>query len=129
MPVSVGWPLLQAPLLIVIEGVFLLGAGLFLAALTVHFRDVKDLLSTTLTLWFFGTPVLYSLPEIRSEKLRTLLAFNPVSPLFDAWHDAFFRGRWISPGTWAITAAISLAAFAIGWAFFDRLRDSFPEAV
>jgi lipopolysaccharide transport system permease protein len=128
-PVAVGWPLLQAPLLVVIEGVLLLGAGLFLAALTVHFRDVKDLLATTLTLWFFGTPVLYSIQEIRSEKLRHLLRLNPVMPLFDAWHDTLFRSRWVDAGTWAVLAAISLAAFAIGWAFFDRLRDSYPEAV
>jgi ABC-type polysaccharide/polyol phosphate export permease len=128
-PVMLGWPLLQAPLLVLIEGVFLVGAGLFLAALTVHFRDVKDLLATVLTLWFFGTPVLYALEEVKSERLRGLLGLNPVAPLFDAWHDALFRGRWIPPVTWALAIAISLAAFAVGYAFFDRLRDSYPEAV
>lgn len=128
-PVAVGWPLLQAPLLIGIEGLFLVGAGLFLAALTVHFRDVKDLLATMLALWFFGTPILYALEEVKSERLRSLLALNPVAPLFDAWHDALFRARWIPYRTWAVCLVISLASFAVGYALFDRLRDSYPEAV
>src|SRR5262249_2203043 len=33
-PVNVGWPLLQAPAIVVLEGAFLLGVGFLLAALT-----------------------------------------------------------------------------------------------
>jgi len=121
--------LLQVPALLLLEGVFLLGLGLLLAALTVHFRDVKDLLATALSLWFFGTPVLYTLSEMKDGRLKEILSWNPVAPLFAAWHDALFYGRWIGPGRWLVIAAVSLAALAIGAAFFGRLRDSFPEAV
>jgi len=121
--------LLQVPLLIVLEGLFLLGAGYFLAGLTVHFRDVKDLLGTALTLWFFGTPVLYALPDIPSPGLRGLLAWNPAAPLFAAWHDALFFGRWIGGADWARVVGIAAATFVIGFVFFGRLRDSYPEAV
>jgi len=121
--------LLQTPLLILLEGLFLLGAGYFLAGLTVHFRDVKDILATGLTLWFFGTPVLYTLSEISSPALRGLLAWNPAAPLFAAWHDALFYGRWIGLSEWARVSGVALLAFAIGYVFFSRLRDSYPEAV
>ncbi|MGE5344717.1 MAG: ABC transporter permease [Acidithiobacillales bacterium] len=121
--------LLQAPLLILLEGVFLLGAGYLLAGLTVHFRDVKDLLATGLTLWFFGTPVLYTLSEISSPALRGVLAWNPVAPLFAAWHETLFYGRWIGPSEWARVAGVALAFFALGYLFFSRLRDSYAEAV
>jgi lipopolysaccharide transport system permease protein len=121
--------LLQAPLLILLEGLFLLGAGYFLAGLTVHFRDVKDILATGLTLWFFGTPVLYTLRDISSPALRGVLAWNPAAPLFAAWHDTLFYGRWIGPSEWARVAGIALLAFVLGYLFFARLRDSYPEAV
>lgn len=128
-PVPLGLPVVQAVPLAFLEGVFIAGLGLFLAALTVHFRDVKDILATGLTLWFFATPVLYVLPDIKVERLRTALSWNPAAPFFEAWRDALFRAAWIAPERWGILAAISLGAFLLGYAFFDRLRDSFPEAV
>ena len=127
--VPVGAPVVQAAPLFLLEGVFLAGLGLFLAALTVHFRDVKDILATVLSLWFFATPVLYALPDIRSEKLRAALLWNPATPFFEAWRDAFFRAAWIPPERWGILAALAAGSFLAGYAFFDRLRDSYPEAV
>jgi len=127
--VPVGWPLVQAVPLFLLEGVFLAGLGLFLSALTVHFRDVKDILATGLSLWFFATPILYALPDIRSERLRAALLWNPATPFFEAWRDAFFRAAWIAPQSWGILALVSVGTFLLGYALFDRLRDSFPEAV
>jgi lipopolysaccharide transport system permease protein len=128
-PVPLGLPLLQVPALLVLEGLFLLGLGLFLAALTVHFRDVKDILSTVLSLWFFATPVLYSLRDVSSPRLLAALAWNPMGPLFSAWHSALFYGEWVDARTWAEILAVSLAAFVLGYAFFHKLRDSYAEAV
>ena len=51
--------LLWFPVVVAVQFVMSLGFGLILAALTVHFRDIKDLLSNLLTLWFFATPILY----------------------------------------------------------------------
>jgi ABC-type polysaccharide/polyol phosphate export permease len=127
--VPLGWSLLQVPFLMLLQAVLLLGIGLFLAALTVHFRDVKDLLQTVLSVLFFATPVLYTLKDLPKGRATGLLALNPLAPLFSGWHDALFYGRFSPPGTWAAAAGVSIVAFAIGWVCFDRLRDSFPEAV
>ena len=51
-PLTVG-ELLCFPLVVAVQFVFTLGCALILAALTVHFRDIKDILSNVLTLWFF----------------------------------------------------------------------------
>ena len=37
--------------------------GAALSALTVHFRDLRDLLANLLTLWFFATPIIYPLSQ------------------------------------------------------------------
>ena len=39
-----------------------------LSALTVHFRDIRDLLANLLTLWFFATPIIY--PWSQDERRR-----------------------------------------------------------
>jgi ABC-type polysaccharide/polyol phosphate export permease len=127
--VPLGWPLVQVVPLLVLQALLLLGVGLFLAAVTVHFRDVKDLLQTALSVLFFATPILYTLRDLPPSRLTRLLALNPLAPLFALWHDALFHGRVGPPGTWGAAAAVSVVSFAIGFGFFDRLRDSFPEAV
>ena len=127
--VTVGWPLLQIPVLFALQGIFVLGIGLFLAALTVHFRDTRDLLATVLSLAFFATPILYNLSDLKGHAVTRVLAWNPLAPLFAAWREALFYGRWITPTAWGGLLFLSLVVFAAGWAFFDRLRDSFPEAV
>jgi len=127
--VPLGLPLVQVPALLALEGLLLLGLGYLLAALTVHFRDVKDILGTVLSLWFFATPVLYSLKDVSSPRLLSALSWNPAAPLFSAWHDALFYGAWVGARTWAEAALVSLAAFVLGYWLFDKLRDSYAEAV
>src|SRR5687767_15116816 len=46
-------------LAVVIQLVLTLGFALLLSALTVHFRDIRDILSNLLTFWFFATPIIY----------------------------------------------------------------------
>ena len=72
--IPLGWPLVQAVPLLVLEGVFVAGIGLLLAALTVHFRDVKDLLATALSLWFFATPIIYSWRQENVQRYKRLFA-------------------------------------------------------
>src|SRR5215204_864309 len=57
-PLTIG-ELLCFPLVVAVQFLFTLGCALILSALTVHFRDIKDILSNLLTLWFFATPIIY----------------------------------------------------------------------
>ena len=52
--------LVWLPLVVLVQLVLTTGLALVLSALTVHFRDVRDILSNVLTLWFFATPIIYS---------------------------------------------------------------------
>ena len=54
------WTALLLPLPLLVQLVLTLGMALFLSALTVHFRDIQNILRHVLHLWFFATPVLYS---------------------------------------------------------------------
>src|SRR4051812_28633875 len=48
--------LLWLPVVVVVQFILTFGLALFLAALTVHFRDIRDILTNVLMLWFFTTP-------------------------------------------------------------------------
>ena len=47
------------PLAVLVQLVLTMGFALILSALTVHFRDIRDILSNLLTFWFFATPIIY----------------------------------------------------------------------
>jgi len=126
---ALGWALVQVPFLLLLQGLLVFGLGLLLAGLTVHFRDLRDLLATLLTLWFFATPILYDLADVRSERAVRLLSLNPAAPLFEAWRDALFFDRWVPARTWGLIALFAFVAWAAGQALFDRLRDTYAEAV
>src|SRR5215212_3483257 len=74
------WDLLWFPVVVLVQLVLTCAGGLLLAALTVHFRDIRDILANVLTLWFFATPILYWIAEAPGFSKRVLDA-NPMTHL------------------------------------------------
>jgi ABC-type polysaccharide/polyol phosphate export permease len=100
-----------------------------LSALTVHFRDLKDILSNLLTLWFFGTPIVYSIADAPAA-VRPLLYLNPFTHLAVAYQEVLFRPGPFSEWPRLILLAIaSCVVLVAGYAVFDRLRDTLAEEV
>ncbi len=127
-PLTVG-ELLWFPLVVAVQFLFTLACALILSALTVHFRDIRDLLQNLLTLWFFATPIIYPYlfaPEIA----KRFVNLNPFAHLAISYQEIlFFPGPF---GHWKWLVALGLASavlFLAGYWLFDRLRDSFAEEV
>jgi ABC-type polysaccharide/polyol phosphate export permease len=121
--------LLCFPLVVAVQFVFTLGCALILSALTVHFRDIRDILSNVLTLWFFATPIIYSY-KYAPVLARRFMNINPFAHLAISYQEIlFFPGPF---GHWKWLAAMavgSVAFFLLAYWIFDRLRDSFAEEV
>jgi len=124
--------ILLLPLVILVQYVFTLGFSLLIASLTVHFRDIKDILSNWLTFWFFATPIVYpmSFETIRSSSLlQTFLNLNPMTHIMQGYQNCLFFGSMLRWKRLGVTFLVALILFFIGSTVFDRLRDSFPEEV
>lgn len=121
--------LLWFPVIILVQLILLLGLSLFVSALTVHFRDLKDILGNLLTFWFFATPIIYPMSQA-PEGYRWLLNLNPMTHLAISYQEVLF---YIGPhGHWKWLMALlagSVLVFFAGYFVFDRLRDSFAEEV
>lgn len=117
------------PAVVAVQLCLTLGLAMILAALTVHFRDVKDLLANGLTLWFFTSPILYEM-SAAPEDVRALLNLNPFAHLAISYQQILFHeGPFVHWPWLAAVAAGSGGLFLLGYWFFDRLRDSFAEEV
>jgi lipopolysaccharide transport system permease protein len=117
------------PVVIAVQLVFTLGLAFALSALTVHFRDVRDLLTNLLTLWFFATPIIYPYFTPSVSRFLTLFRLNPFYHLVVSYQEILFFGQFGHARSLLLLAALSVGVFLGGYWLFDRLRDSFAEAV
>jgi lipopolysaccharide transport system permease protein len=118
------------PIIVAVQFVFTTALALLLAALTVHFRDLRDLVQNLLTFWFFTTPIIYPYFMEGVRQFQPFFNANPFFHLAISYQEVlFFPGpvghwRWLV-GLGFVSALLFLGAYWV----FDRLRDSFAEAV
>ena len=120
------------PLIVLLQLPLLAGMSLGLAALNVHFKDVKDIVTNLLTLLFFLTPIIYVLSSIPVDfgALRWVIAWaNPFTPFTLGYQAVLFHG--VAPGVdlWMHMVVWSLVAWVIGSWLFSRLAENLAEAV
>jgi lipopolysaccharide transport system permease protein len=117
------------PVVVLVQALLTTGFALILSALTVHFRDIRDILGNLLTFWFFATPIIYPMTQAPGFA-RQFLNLNPFTHLAISYQEIlFYPGPF---GHWKWLMAIggaSIVLFFIGYFLFDRLRDSFAEEV
>jgi lipopolysaccharide transport system permease protein len=117
------------PIVVLVQLVLTIGLALIVSALTVHFRDIKDLLSNLLTFWFFATPIIYPM-SLAPAGARSFLNLNPFTHLAISYQELLFYPGPFGHWKWLVAlAAMSIGLFLFGYFLFDRLRDSFAEEV
>ena len=124
-----GLELLWFPVIVLVQLVLTVGLALFLSALTVHFRDLKDILANLLMFWFFATPIIYPM-SLTPGTARRLLNLNPFTHLAVSYQEILFYPGPFGHWKWLVALlAMSCVLFLLGYFLFDRLRDSFAEEV
>lgn len=119
---------LLLPLLFALQFLALAGLSYLIAAVSVYFRDVKDILLVLCTAGVYFMPVFY-LPAWVPAAARPLLYANPFSHLAWCYQDACYFGRVEHPAAWAVLAGGSLALLYAGHALFARLKTGFGSAL
>ncbi|MGQ9617549.1 MAG: ABC transporter permease [Candidatus Aminicenantia bacterium] len=120
------------PLCIITQLIFTLGLSLIVAPFSVLFKDLQNIIANVITLWFFSTPIIYpfSFPAIqKSPLLKLYLLLNPMTHVIESYHYSLFYGSLPHWKKISVTFIISLILFLIGYAIFDKLRDTVTEEV
>lgn len=124
--------LFALPLVILLALVTALGAGLWLSALNVLYRDVGYILPVMTQLLLFISPVGYSTSTV-SAQWQWLYAMNPMVGVIEGF-------RWATLGTVpstslpletivAISSAVAIALLITGLFYFRRMERSFADMV
>jgi len=116
-----------APVIFLVQFLLTAGIALFVASVTVFFRDLEHIVEVLLPFVFYGTPILYSASLI-PPRFDWLVWVNPLAPIMESWRDVLLYGRWPEPGL-GVAAVAALVAIALGWVTFRKLEDDFADAV
>ncbi|HEY6804213.1 MAG TPA: ABC transporter permease [Pyrinomonadaceae bacterium] len=124
---SPAWPMLMLPVYLLLDVLLALGLGIWIAALTVKYRDIRHALPFILQLWMFLTPIIYPLSVV-PEKGRGLLFINPLTGIVEGMRLGL-RGRLLSFTAMTLTVTTILCILGCGLYTFRRVERSMADVI
>jgi lipopolysaccharide transport system permease protein len=119
---------LWLPLFSLLALVTSMGAGMWLSAVNVQFRDVRYAVPFLIQLWLFATPIAYP-SSLLPEPWRALYGINPMVGVVEGFRWALL-GTVPAPGPIiAVSALIGLALLVGGAFYFRRMEKTFADVV
>jgi lipopolysaccharide transport system permease protein len=123
-----GARVLTLPLFMLLGLATAFGAGLWLSALNVQYRDVRYTLAFLTQLWFFATPVAYA-STVVPEAWRPLYGINPMTAVVEGFRWALLPAA-PAPGPLLWISVAMVAALVVGGLYyFARMEQSFADLV
>lgn len=120
--------LLWLPPLLLLACVTAQGAGLWLSALNVQFRDVRYAVPFLVQIWLFATPIAYP-SSLLSEKWQIVYALNPMVGVVEGFRWALL-GTETAPGPLVLVSSlVSVALLVSGAFYFRRMEKTFADMV
>lgn len=116
------------PGLILLATATCLGASLWLSAVNVLYRDVRQMTPFLVQLWLFATPVVYPSTLVEGP-WRYAIALNPMVGVVEGTRWAFF-GSGADVALVVLVSSASALALLLGGAYvFRRLERSFADVI
>ena len=122
MPLRQLWVL---PVALVLQFLLQLGAGFFLAATYVFFRDVPHVIAFVLAIAFYLSPILYTV----GGRFEKFFFWNPMTPLLGLFRSAMLASPQPDAVSIVYLVAIAGSACASGLMFFRRAQPSLVDVI
>jgi lipopolysaccharide transport system permease protein len=123
------WHLLALPLFTLLALMASMGAGLWLAALNVQYRDFRYVVPFLVQFGLYLSPVGFS-SSVIPEKWRLFYALNPMVGVIDGfrWSVSGGRSALYLPALW-ISAGVVLFLLVSGVWYFRRMERTFADVI
>ncbi len=123
-----GIGLLLFPFLVVLTFMCAVGAGLWLSALNVEYRDIRYAIPFLIQIWMFVSPVIYPV-SIVEEKYQWLLSLNPMGGVIKAYRSSLLGHVPIDWYLLGISSSIIIFLFLSGMYYFKSIEKKFADVV
>ena len=114
------------PLVLLVQYILLLGISLIVSSVTVYFRDLQHFIGVLLQLFFYATPIVYSVETI-PENFRWILKINPMTYIIEGFRDIFYYHQIPNVKMLGIVLVIGILLCIVGYLIFNKLQKKFAE--
>lgn len=131
----VGFPsvdMLWAPVVLLVVAIFAVGVALLLSAATVFLRDVAHFVGVFLQVWFWATPVIYSLGFVAGRSgsgVIRMLKLNPLTGAVISFRNVVVLNHSPDLRLLAYDAVAGIITLIVGAYLFQRYQPVFSEMV
>jgi lipopolysaccharide transport system permease protein len=116
------------PLFLLMAGALALSLTLWLAPISVRYRDVGHALPFLIQVWLYASPVAYP-SSIVPERWKLLYDLNPMVGVIEGFRWCLIGGPHPDVRAMAISGAVIAAALAGGLVFFRKMERSFADVI
>jgi lipopolysaccharide transport system permease protein len=123
------WRFLTLPLFVLLAWAAAMGAGLWLAALNVKYRDFRYIVPFIVQFGLYISPVGFS-SSIVPPQWRLLYALNPMVSVIDGFRWAILKGQTaIDPVGFLLSMGLVLLLLASGIWYFRKVERTFADVI
>ena len=108
--------------------IFALGFSWMLSALNVFLRDIGQIISVFVNIWFFLTPIMYPI-HMLPESLKKVYALNPMLHAVEAFRVGLLSKTEIDLQGLSYLLVTGLILFALGGLVFKKLKPAFADVL
>lgn len=119
------WNLLFFPVIILQVFIFSLGLGLWLAAITVFFRDIQYLWGVFVSMWMYLTPLFYPVSIIPEEYQTLYKTANPMYWYIEQFRDVVLYAKFPESSSIFVGSLVSVGVLILGAWYFNKKQDEF----
>ena len=123
------WELALFPLLVLQCALIGLGVGLWVAALTTKYRDLRFALTFLTQIWMYATPIVWPASLVVKPSMRLLLWSNPLSFIVECARWMFTGTGTVSPLAATVSIGITLILLISGLLIFNRIQRNFVDTI
>lgn len=128
--VNPNWLMLPLLIPVMIQlGCLGLGFGIIISSLTTKYRDLGILVGFGVSLWMYGTPVVYPLSQITDSTLKLIIHINPVTQAIETFRMIFLGTGQVSLFWWGISICITIAVLLFGILLFNKVEKTFMDTI
>jgi lipopolysaccharide transport system permease protein len=123
------WRIVTLPFFILIAFAAAMGAGLWIAALNVKYRDFRYVIPFVVQLGLYISPVGFS-SAVVPDQWRLLYSLNPMVGVIDGFRWSILGGSY--PFYWPgllLSLSLVIAVFVTGIIYFRRTEKSFADVI
>jgi lipopolysaccharide transport system permease protein len=120
--------LLLIPVLYLIQQVFAHALGFFLGIFVVFIRDLKEVVTVCLQIWFWFTPIVYVF-DILPSFAQKILIWNPMYAVVSGYHDIFVYQRMPSFLFLTLLLIMSAGLISLDYMIFKKLEKDIRDII